>query len=56
MSRSRKKNPYRKSRRFDKSCRCNGGCGYCYTNRFHSEVQRLEKAESTREEIVQDES
>jgi DNA repair photolyase len=40
MSRSRKKNPYRKSRRFDLSCRCHGGCPYCYQNRMHSTEKR----------------
>jgi len=30
------KQPYRKSRRFDKSCRCNGGCTWCLDNRLHA--------------------
>lgn len=33
MSRSRKQ-PYRKSRRFDKTCRCHGSCSYCQGNRL----------------------
>lgn len=33
MSRTVKK-PYRKSRRFDKSCRCHGGCPACLSNRM----------------------
>jgi hypothetical protein len=32
MSRTRKQ-PYRKSRRFDKTCRCHGSCSYCESNR-----------------------
>ena len=40
MSRS-KKQPYRKSRRFDKSCRCNGSCGYCRNNRLYSVNKKL---------------
>jgi hypothetical protein len=27
--------PYRKSKRFDKSCRNHGHCGYCQSNRTH---------------------
>lgn len=33
MSRTRKQ-PYRKSRRFDKTCRCHGSCSYCTNNRL----------------------
>lgn len=33
MSRSYKK-PYTKSKRFDASCRCNGGCPWCEGNRM----------------------
>ena len=29
------KQAYRKSRRFDKSCRNNGKCSYCRDNRLH---------------------
>jgi hypothetical protein len=36
--------PYRKSKRFDRTCRCHGGCGYCYSNRTHSAKVREEKA------------
>ena len=32
MSRTYKR-PYTKSKRFDKSCRCHGGCGWCEGNR-----------------------
>ena len=34
MSRSYKKNVYRKSRRFDRTCRCHGSCPYCRNNRL----------------------
>lgn len=34
MSRTRKK-PYTGSKRFDKSCRCHGGCPYCESNRTY---------------------
>ncbi len=45
MSRSgTKKQPYRKSRRFDKTCRCNGSCGYCMNNRLASTRRRKEAA------------
>ena len=27
---------YRGSRRFDRSCRCHGGCPYCEDNRMHT--------------------
>ena len=40
MSRSTKRQPYRKSRRFDKTCRCNGGCPYCLGNRMHKTVKK----------------
>ena len=33
MSRT-KKQPYRGSRRFDKTCRCHGSCSYCTNNRL----------------------
>ena len=28
--------PYRKSKRFDETCRNHGGCSYCEGNRKHS--------------------
>lgn len=30
-----KRHPYTKSKAFDKSCRCNGGCPYCEDNRSY---------------------
>ncbi len=35
MSRTRKQ-PYRKSRRFDRTCRNHGSCTYCQSNREHA--------------------
>ena len=35
--------PYRKSQRFDISCRCHGGCGYCHGNRIHRHRKQLLK-------------
>lgn len=40
MSRSVKR-PYRKSRRFDKTCRNHGRCPYCRSNRLHSTRRSL---------------
>lgn len=34
MSRTRK-HKYTKSKAVSKQCRCNGGCPYCESNRFH---------------------
>lgn len=36
--------PYRHSKRFDKSCRNHGGCGWCLGNRLHSNRKREEEA------------
>jgi len=33
------KKPYTKSKAFDKSCRCNGGCPACYSNRMHKNIK-----------------
>lgn len=43
MSRSTKQ-PYRRSRRFDASCRCHGGCPWCYGNRQHRHAKQLARA------------
>ena len=40
MSRSRKAQPYRQSRRFDKTCRCHGSCPHCRGNRLHGDRKR----------------
>lgn len=49
MSRTYKKE-YTKSKRFTKSCRCNGGCPYCLDNRMKSTTIHREKADFTRED------
>lgn len=35
--------PYRRSKRFDKSCRNHGGCPWCLSNRLHNSRKREEK-------------
>ena len=42
MSRTRK-NAYTKSKRFDKTCRCHGGCPYCLGNRMHKNIKKILK-------------
>jgi len=34
-----KRKPYRKSKRFDRSCRNHGSCDYCKDNRLHQKKQ-----------------
>lgn len=36
---------YRKSKRFDVSCRNHGGCSYCHSNRVHKYRKSAEKAD-----------
>ena len=33
---------YRKSKRFDKTCRNHGSCSYCTSNRLHKHNKKLE--------------
>jgi hypothetical protein len=40
-----KRKPYRGSKRFDRSCRNHGGCGYCLNNRMYQKNKVDEKAE-----------
>lgn len=35
----------RKSANVDSSCRCHGGCDYCYTNRTYSDRKARKEAE-----------
>lgn len=44
MTRSRKRNPYRGSRRIDATCRCHGSCDYCRNNRLYSDRRRRDAA------------
>jgi DNA repair photolyase len=32
--------PYRRSQAFDRSCRCHGGCSYCYAARMYAHRKR----------------
>lgn len=38
--------PLRKSKAFDKTCRCNGSCNYCRENRDHSTNQRIQSSKA----------
>jgi hypothetical protein len=49
MSRSIKR-PYRKSRRFDKTCRNHGSCSYCRNNRLYSSNKKLIAFQDEKEE------
>lgn len=42
MSRTYKQ-PYTKSKVFDKTCRCNGACPYCKSNRTYKNKKREDK-------------
>jgi hypothetical protein len=42
--------PYKGSKRFDRSCRNHGGCGYCEANRLIADTRkRQEVADKLRE-------
>ena len=43
MSRTTYKRPCTKSKRFDTSCRCNGGCFYCEGNRLIRTAKEKER-------------
>lgn len=45
------RNPLRKSKAFDWSCRNNGACGYCRNNRTHSNKKRELRAKELEKEI-----
>ena len=45
MSRTYRKNKYTGSKRFDKTCRCHGGCPYCEDNRMYQKKKELERTE-----------
>ena len=48
MSRTTRK-PYTKSKRFDRTCRANGGCHWCSSDRTYADAKRLAAAD---EELV----
>ena len=44
------KQPYRKSRRFDRTCRCHGGCPWCEGNKmFFDNKRRIDAEEQLKE-------
>ncbi len=43
-----KRKPYRKSARFDHSCRPGGSCGWCRGNRLHKHKKQELKANENR--------
>ena len=47
-----KRKPYRRSKRFDRSCRNNGGCPYCEEGRTHNDKVRRFDAEDAIEEYL----
>lgn len=51
MSRTRKR-PYRGSRRFDKTCRCHGGCPACLSNRTIQTQRALAAARAQLREVA----
>ena len=40
------KQAYRKSKRFDKTCRNHGSCSYCYSNRMYKNLKRKDESNS----------
>ena len=46
---------YRGSARFDKSCRCNGGCPYCRNNRLHNLTSKILAAEADIKDALENE-
>lgn len=46
--------PYRRSGRFDRSCRPHGGCPYCKNNRFVSVKRADEKTKDDIADILED--
>ena len=56
MSRSYKKNPYTKSKAFDKTCRCNGKCPYCRDNRMYNTLRKIEATNYRNSNVSKQES
>ena len=44
--------PYHGSQRFDKTCRCHGGCNYCQGNRMHSTEVRKARCAGQIAEVI----
>lgn len=47
-----KRQPYRKSKRFDSSCRNHGGCPWCESNRTRKNTIRARVAQEQIDEVV----
>lgn len=45
--------PYRKSKRFDRSCRNHGGCKYCEDSRLYQYRKELERTQYSIDEYKQ---
>lgn len=45
------KNPYTKSKRFDASCRCHGGCPWCLGNRMYKHNKRINRVVNQLKEL-----
>lgn len=54
MSRSKKKQPYRESRRFDPTCRNHGSCPYCADGRQHKHLRVNRYSDTDIEESIQE--
>lgn len=50
-----KRKPYRKSKRFDRSCRNHGGCPYCEDNRTYQKRKSEMDSEMKIEEWIEEE-
>lgn len=48
-NRKDQRKPYRKSARFDRSCRTGGKCGWCQSNRTHGTNRRMAEADGRAE-------
>jgi len=46
--------PYYNSGRFDRTCRCHGGCPWCMGNRYHKHRVRIEATEQELKEVKYD--
>lgn len=51
-----KRKEYRGSKRFDHSCRNHGNCGYCQSNREHSDNKRAYSVDEQLDEFFDESS
>jgi hypothetical protein len=49
-----KRKQYRKSKRFDSTCRNHGSCKYCENNRLHNDKKRKASAEDKLKDLNND--